>query len=674
MNIHPHRSDFLPIGLAIWVAASWVPLFADANTLSQTPSGSTDIPTTASIPNLAVTWAQSQMDRNFAAHVTSEKVQLQPWTGWCAKFVANAYGAPNCGKGSAIELWKTLPNRTMQNVPDNAPKGLLVFWSYTDKDGTDWGHVGIYVGNGNVISTAGLRDHPICLDAIEKMATKLTTSNGQSNGCKSQYLGYAPAPKNWPGPLLLRNSLLDFGDVSIAGNGFKKTLTLVNAGTQQITVRPMLAPVGVEEKTEIASVYKIKDPRLSRSIPPFSLLDEELELKMDPGQSVEVGVQFKPISHGDFDTDIHFLVNKSNLDNTKIGITSARVRGSTGLIAFVSSHKGRNREIFTMRPDGSGQHSLTHQFEDAFAPIWSSDGMKILFQGGGAGDFYIIDRNGGNLRKILDCGEVALEFPGVPSSHLGTFANWLPDGKTVAICAGSMTDSSNIYLVEVANLKRTTLHLAKAAWSPAWSPDGTKMAFTTFNSSAVDKNHPFQIWVADAKGTRQAPVSSECDVQDGPIWLPDGKRLIFVKHGDWSNGKQNNKLCMKNVGNGEFTETDFSWDVAGIVVSPDGQKIAFSPIHSLSPIYIFRLKGTAWRQEATIENGGYPTWSPDGTKLAFVSSDDSQIWLANADGTGRVRLTPISERVAPIGSESSGGSAALVSEKEWPNWSPTHIP
>jgi len=327
-----------------------------------------------------------------------------------------------------------------------------------------------------------------------------------------------------------------------------------------------------------------------------------------------------------------------------------------------------------MRPDGTGQRSLSNQFTDAFAPVWSPDGTRILFRAGDAGDFYAVDRDGSNLRKVLDLGEVALDFPGTQSFRLNAHASWLPDGKTIAICASSWPGASNIYLVEVASLKRTTLSLAKAAWSLAWSPDGMRIAFMTFNAAGQRNHQPFQVWLADGKGAQQVPISDECEVQSGPVWLPDGKRLVFVQHGAWSNGRQNNQLCMKNVEDGQLTETEFSWDVDDIVVSPDGQKIAFSPIHSDSPIFIFQLTGAVWRQEVTIENGGYPSWSPDGTSLAFVSSEDRQIWLVNADGTGRVKLNPIPERAAPVGPESSGGAAALDTDKERPKWSPTQVP
>jgi formylglycine-generating enzyme required for sulfatase activity/Tol biopolymer transport system component len=341
-------------------------------------------------------------------------------------------------------------------------------------------------------------------------------------------------------------------------------------------------------------------------------------------------------------------------------------RASSGLIAFVARN-GKKREIYTMRPDGSCQSSLSSQLQDAFASVWSPDGTQILFCGGEAGDFYVAASDGSNTRKVLDIAQVAPDFPGVQPFQLNADGRWLPDGKTIAVCAGSWPDASHIYLVELPDLKRSTMPITGAAWQPAWSPDGRRIAFLTF-SQVAEKAQRFQIWLLDVKTLNQEPISRECDIQAGPLWLPDGKRIIFIEHGGWSNGRRNNKLCMKNVENGEYTETDFSWDVAQIVVSPDGQNIAFSPRGS--PIYVFQLVGNDWQQKAVIDNGGYPTWSPDGTSLAFVSSVDRQIWLVHADGTGLVRIRPTSGPDSPSGTDTSGQPDSFDIAKERPEWSP----
>lgn len=146
-----------------------------------------------------------------------------------------------------------------------------------------------------------------------------------------------------------------------------------------------------------------------------------------------------------------------------------------------------------------------------------------------------------------------------------------------------------------------------------------------------------------------------------------------MKNGTWSNGRQNNTFCVSTVDSGDLAETAFPWDVAAkLVVSPNGRKIAFSTGHS--PIYILQLTGNGWQHAATIESGGYPTWSPDGTSIAFVSDDDKGIWLANADGTDRVRLAPTSQRIRSVWVGSLGKPDALLSKIDFVEWSPTAVP
>ena len=306
MTIHSRRSNFLSAWVAIGLAAVWVPSFVDVQTPSKSPSGSTAVPTTTSVPNLAVTWAKNEKDGNFAGYATGTAVQ--PWTGMCAKFVANAYGAPTCGAVSASQLWKTL-SATVSDVPDKATTGVLVFWSWTDNKGGDLGgHVGIYVGDKYVISTDGKLAQPICIETVDQVTAKLKALGN------AQYLGYAPAPANWPGPLLVRNSPLDFG----GGDVTKKAITLVNAGAKQLTVLPMLSAKAAEidDKTKDPP-YSIDKPRLASSIGPFAL--ETDTLKLLPGQTGEVVVKLDPKAPGDPEAEVHFLV-------AGVGMASARVR------------------------------------------------------------------------------------------------------------------------------------------------------------------------------------------------------------------------------------------------------------------------------------------------------------------------------------------------------------
>jgi len=136
---------------------------------------------------------------------------------------------------------------------------------------------------------------------------------------------------------------------------------------------------------------------------------------------------------------------------------------------------------------------------------------------------------------------------------------------------------------------------------PAWSPDGTKIAFAG--------GSPAGLYVMNADGTQpvlvfKATVSqSECPYPSDPSWSPDATRLVFN--------------CYDN-----------------------SQRMA-----------IVRLDGTGLtRPPPTFVRD--PAWSPDGSKIAFTGSGDTDIYTMNPDGSGIVNLT-------------HNPSAALAGRAEW---------
>ena len=177
-----------------------------------------------------------------------------------------------------------------------------------------------------------------------------------------------------------------------------------------------------------------------------------------------------------------------------------------------------------------------------------------------------------------------------------------------------------------------------AQW-PAWSPDGTKLAWARERKSGSTCLSDHDLEIANANGTgRVTRVSAGEDTE--PAWSPDGTRLAFVNGGDIRVIDVPFGGPETNLTNTPFQEDAPSW-------SPDGTKIAYERYNGIDwDIYVMNADGTGQSPlQATALIEERPNWSPDGTKLVFDARTDdmaltnSEIYSMNADGTGLTNLT-----------------------------------
>ena len=170
--------------------------------------------------------------------------------------------------------------------------------------------------------------------------------------------------------------------------------------------------------------------------------------------------------------------------------------------------------------------------------------------------------------------------------------------------------------------------------SPAWSPDGSRIAFARWLQGTFDGS----IFVMNADGgdvTRLTHTTVDFD----PVWSPDGSRIAFM-----SGRGDNSEIYVVNAdGSGTTNLTDSPGFDGNPAWSPDGTRIAFmSRRDGNREIYVMNADGTGATNLTDNPSADMnPAWSPDGTRIAYNSfpAGNGDIYVMNADGTGVTRLT-----------------------------------
>lgn len=169
---------------------------------------------------------------------------------------------------------------------------------------------------------------------------------------------------------------------------------------------------------------------------------------------------------------------------------------------------------------------------------------------------------------------------------------------------------------------------------PAWSPDGSRIAYTCLRQPDGSIGPPQRICVRNADGTGFAVLSNTLAEDFGPTWSRDGSQIAFTT---FSLGFQSVLSIMNADGTGRFPILIFS-GAANPDWSLDGWTLVFENVNS---IWTFnRLTQTGLR--LTNATGDLrPRYSPNGSKIVFQSSRDGQpeIYVMNSDGTAQTRLT-----------------------------------
>ena len=169
--------------------------------------------------------------------------------------------------------------------------------------------------------------------------------------------------------------------------------------------------------------------------------------------------------------------------------------------------------------------------------------------------------------------------------------------------------------------------------SPAWSPDGTKIALD------ADPDGDFDIYVMDADGSNLVNLTNNSINDAFPAWSPDGTKIAFR-----SNRDEDHEIHVMDAdGSNPVNLTMTDGYESAPVWSPDGTKIAFHSYRDGNwDIYVMNADGSEpINLTQHPEHDRTPSWSPDGTKIVFTSyrSGNGEIYVMDADGSEPIQMT-----------------------------------
>lgn len=205
--------------------------------------------------------------------------------------------------------------------------------------------------------------------------------------------------------------------------------------------------------------------------------------------------------------------------------------------------------------------------------------------------------------------------------------------------SGSQTKEIFVMDWDSANMDQVSNHRSISI-SPAWSPDGKKIAYTSYVKRVGAKFRNADMLILDLASGKRSLISYRQGINSGAAFAPDNRHLYLTI----SQGTNPDiyKMTFDGTLVGKVTNGPAGAMNVEPALSSDG-KMAFSSDRAGRPmIYTANADGSNVKRItfAGVFNSS-PSWSPDGKKIAFAGQSDGNfdIFVMNADGTGMLRLT-----------------------------------
>jgi len=353
-------------------------------------------------------------------------------------------------------------------------------------------------------------------------------------------------------------------------------------------------------------------------------------------------------------------------------------------VVYTADEQGTGRTDILLRAVG-GQTVINLTKDSAVndsQPVFSPDGERIAFRS---------DRDGGGLFVMGRTGESVRRL-----ATDGFNPSWSPDGASIVYATqptgmnpGSRGARSVLWIASTTSGERRQLTTTDAV-QPAWAPHGQRVAYWGLQDDSAQRD----LWTIAAGGGEPVRVTDDPAIDWSPAWSPDGRYLNFSSNRsggfnlwrvaiDESSGRPRGEPMPVPIPRSSIGHLSFSADGTSIAmtsysaqsniealafdpqngtvgarrkvtntsetpsspsVSPDGQWVAFHQelSNGREDLWVVRRDGTRLRQLTNdAAHDRRPSWSNDGNRLMFYSdrSGRYQVWTIAADGGGLTQVT-----------------------------------
>jgi Tol biopolymer transport system component len=311
---------------------------------------------------------------------------------------------------------------------------------------------------------------------------------------------------------------------------------------------------------------------------------------------------------------------------------------TNGRIAFDT-----NAQLFIANADGSDVRPLVVSVPNAAGATYSPDGANIAFWGDGSPDsLYVANADGSGIRKLA--GGLWISTDKSPT--------WSPDSGSLAVSTegGPGALDEHLLVIDIATGTSTNIAPAPAASVraifPSWSPDGQWICFDGIDPSSPSQATSYWLVRPDGSGVHQLQTSPISETAFAPHWAPSATTLQLAY--TISSSPASSKVAIFDLA----TNTEHRFPGVGDkwpTWSPDGTRLAWLSGGIGISLHVGTIADPVSALTLPADGMAFPpTWSPDGTRVYGLDQSRTNLIVITIDGSSpTVRIPHVPSQAVP---------------------------